>query len=286
LTVCADAKIPSCVSRAQSFSKEHGLPLILDEQGDFAGAFFCKKKPPLTISENLSYLPPYILYYDDKGASILQTEKGAPGPVTASFLGGKTEHRRQFGGGKGQLIAKAVGLNQGVVPEVLDASAGLGRDAFVLASLGCKLTMLERSPVIVELLSCALEEALGTEIDEIITRMQLISANSSEWLGLQNDAVADVIYLDPMYPHRGKSSLVKKEMRLFQTLVGEDLDDAELLSAALKKARYRVVVKRPRKGLTIKGTAPSYQLTGKSCRYDIYSIKSLAGLKGRSEGVV
>jgi len=286
LTVCADAKFPSCVSRAKSFSKEHGLPLILDEQGDFAEAFFGKKKPPLTISENLSALPPYILYYQNKGASILQTEKGAPGPVTASFLGGKTEHRRQFGGGKGQLIAKAVGLNQGVVPEVLDASAGLGRDAFVLASLGCKLTMLERSPVIAELLSCALEEALGTEIDEIITRMQLISANSSEWLSLQNNAVADVIYLDPMYPHREKSSLVKKEMRLFQTLVGEDLDDAELLSAALKKARYRVVVKRPRKGLTIKGSAPSYQLAGKSCRYDIYSIKSLAGLKGRSEGVI
>jgi len=139
--------------------------------------------------------------------------------------------------------------------------------------------MVERSPVIAELLSCALEEGRGTVIDDIVTRMQLISANSSKWLDAQNDAVADVIYLDPMYPHREKSSLVKKEMRLFQMLVGEDLDDAELLSAALKKARYRVVVKRPRKGLAIEGLAPSYQLMGKSCRYDIYSIKSITGLK-------
>ena len=252
---------------------------MLDANGHFREDLLNKKRPALSTSINPDVLPPYILYYQNAGVSILQTEKGAPGPVTASFLGGKTEHRRQFGGGKGQLIAKAVGLHQGVVPDVLDASAGLGRDAFVLASLGCKLTLVERSPVIVELLTCALEEAKGTELDDIVARMQLISANSSEWLNVQSHPVADVIYLDPMYPHRGKSSLVKKEMRLFQTLVGEDLDDAALLSAALSKARYRVVVKRPRKGLAIEGGAPSYQLMGKSCRYDIYTIKSLAELK-------
>jgi len=274
------------VSRAKAFSEKHRLPFFLDEQGDLSETSLNKKKSSRAAKNKTTPLPPYILYYQDKGVSILQTEKGAPGPVTASFLGGKTEHRRQFGGGKGQLIAKAVGLNHGVVPEVLDASAGLGRDAYVLASLGCKLKMVERSPVIAELLSCALEEGRGTVIDEIVARMQLISANSSKWLDAQNDAVADVIYLDPMYPHREKSSLVKKEMRLFQVLVGEDLDDAELLSAALKKARYRVVVKRPRKGLAIEGATPSYQLMGKSCRYDIYSIKSLAGLKVKTEEIV
>jgi 16S rRNA (guanine1516-N2)-methyltransferase len=279
LSVSVDANFPSCVNRAKAFSVKHNLPFFLDEQGELVENSFNKKKHPSLTSKNPTPLPAYILYYQNDGVSILQTEKGAPGPVTASFIGGKTEHRRQFGGGKGQLIAKAVGLNQGVVPEVLDASAGLGRDAFVLASLGCKLTLLERSPVISELLSCALEEAQGSVVDEVVGRMQLISANSTDWLNAQSDAVADVIYLDPMYPHREKSSLVKKEMRLFQALVGEDLDDAELLSAALQKARYRVVVKRPRKGTAIKGAAPSYQLMGKSCRYDIYSIKSISGLK-------
>jgi len=283
LSVCADSSFPLAVSRAQSFSEKHQLPFVLDEHGELASASFSnKKKSNCKVPESLINPPPYILYYQGHSVSILQTEKGAPGPVSASFLGGKTEHRRQFGGGKGQLIAKAVGLNNGVVPEVLDASAGLGRDAFVLASLGCKLMLLERSPVIAELLSCALEEARDTAIDEIIARMQLTQVNSSEWLEQQEFAVADVIYLDPMYPHREKSSLVKKEMRLFQVLVGEDFDDAELLSAALKKARYRVVVKRPRKGLAIEGATPSYQLTGKSCRYDIYSIKSLAGLKSEA----
>jgi len=222
---------------------------------------------------------PYILSYRDKLTSVIQTEKGAPGPVSASFIGGKTAHRLQFGGGKGQMIAKATGLNKGVVPSILDATAGLGRDAFVLASLGCQVTLLERSPIIGELLASALREAKYSDIGDITSRMKLIQADSTAWLNEQESAVADVIYLDPMYPHREKSSLVKKEMRLFQTLVGEDLDDAALLSAALKKARYRVVVKRPRKADAISGIKPSLQLIGKSCRYDIYALKRIEELK-------
>ena len=227
-------------------------------------------------------LYPYILLFEDKQVSVVQTEKGAPGPITASFLNGKITHRLQFGGGKGQMIAKAVGLNKGVYPSVLDATAGLGRDAFVLASLGCELTLLERSPIISELLYSAFEEAKNTELNEIIQRMNFISTDATQWLNEQSETVADVIYLDPMYPHRDKSSLVKKEMRLFQTLVGEDIDDSALLSAALEKARYRVVVKRPRKGKEIEGFKPSLQLNGKSCRYDIYTLKRLDDLKKSS----
>ena len=153
LAVCAEEQSPLCLTRAQDFSTKHGLPLLHDQCDRVAELALGKKKTSATKNKDLKTLPPYILYYQSEGVSIIQTEKGAPGPVSASFLGGKTEHRRQFGGGKGQLIAKAVGLNQGVLPEVLDASAGLGRDAFVLASLGCQLTMIERSPVIAELLS-------------------------------------------------------------------------------------------------------------------------------------
>jgi len=177
------------------------------------------------------------------------------------------------------MIARAVGLNKGVLPSVVDVTAGLGRDAFVLASLGCEVTLLERSPVIGELLFYALKEAEHSEMADIIARMTYIQADATNWLKQQASAVADVVYLDPMYPHREKSSLVKKEMRLFQALVGEDLDDARLLEAALEKARYRVVVKRPRKGDAIKGQKPSLQLMGKSCRYDIYTLKRLEDLK-------
>ena len=40
----------------------------------------------------------------------------------------------------------------GVNPHIVDATAGLGRDAFLLASLGAKVTLIERSPMMYELL--------------------------------------------------------------------------------------------------------------------------------------
>ncbi len=222
---------------------------------------------------------PYVMVYAESCVSLVQTGKGAPGPVSASFLGGKNVHRLKFGGGKGQLIAKAVGLKSGVIPHVLDCTAGLGRDAFVLASLGCRMTLLERSPVVAELLSSALDEARESELAEIVERMCLFNADAIDWLATYAGDAPDVIYLDPMYPHREKSSQVKKEMRLFHDLVGQDQDDAALLARALETARCRVVVKRPRKGSAIEGQTPSFQLQGKSCRYDIYTKASLSSLK-------
>ena len=75
-----------------------------------------------------------------------------------------------------------------------------------------------------------------------------------------------------------KSALVKKEMRLFRPLVGDDLDAPALLAAALQLASHRVVVKRPRKAPPIEGIKPGYVLEGKSSRYDVYPKKKLTDL--------
>lgn len=233
--------------------------------------------------ETFSDLPhTYVLSYEPDGLFLKQAKKGGPGAINPSFLVGKNAHRRQFGGGKGQLIAKAVGIKPGLTPMVLDATAGLGRDAFVLASLGCQVQMLENSPIVHELLRWALEEAGDSEIEDVARRMQLERANAVEWLAGHAERVADVIYLDPMYPHRDKSAAVKKEMRAFHDLVGPSEDEEALLEIALQRARYRVVVKRPRKGVTISGATPSYQLAGKSSRYDIYTLASIDHLKNNA----
>ena len=242
---------------------------------------FCQENA-LQLFHRLDDLPtPYVLAYRETGLELLQTGKGAPGPISASFIQGKNAHRRQFGGGKGQLIAKAVGIKSGILPQVLDATAGLGRDAFVLATLGCQVTMLERSPVVAELLRSALEEASNSEVSDIAERMKLHRTNAVDWLK-STEQIADVVYLDPMYPERDKSALVKKEMRAFHDLVGPGEDDALLLEAALERARYRVVVKRPRKGVCIEGGTPSLQLAGKSSRYDIYTIRSMEQLRSEA----
>ena len=70
------------------------------------------------------------------------------GGIFVDFVGGAMAHRRKFGGGRGEAVAKAVGIKGDYLPDVVDATAGLGRDAFVLASVGCRVRMLERNPVV------------------------------------------------------------------------------------------------------------------------------------------
>jgi 16S rRNA (guanine1516-N2)-methyltransferase len=238
---------------------------------------FCRQHH-LTLAEVApeQVATPLVLVYADNDCYLQPTGPKAPGPVRASFVDGAVEHRRRFGGGKGQMIAKAVGLNKGVTPSVLDATAGLGRDAWVLASLGCEVQMLERSPVIAELLRFALDQAHRSELADIAARLSLKCIDAHAFLAQQQEPCADVIYLDPMYPHRDKSAAVKKEMKLFQGLIGADSDAHTLLDLALTCARHRVVVKRPARGETLTTRQPDYQLPGKSCRYDIYTLKRLA----------
>ncbi|MBL4829645.1 MAG: class I SAM-dependent methyltransferase [Aliivibrio sp.] len=201
------------------------------------------------------------------------------GAIFVDLAGGAVAHRRKFGGGKGQAIAKAVGLNKGATPVVLDGTAGLGRDAFVLASLGCKVQMVERHPVVAALLDDGLARAkvdgeIGGWVSE---RMSLIHASSHDALNALVDnpdfVSPDVVYLDPMYPHpenKKKSALVKKEMRVFQSLVGADLDADDLLTPALALASKRVVVKRPDYAPWLAEQKPSMAIETKKNRFDVY----------------
>ena len=203
-------------------------------------------------------------------------------PVLVDFVGGKAGHRRKFGGGKGQDIAKAVGLNKGVTPHVLDGTGGLGRDAFVLASLGCTVTLIERSPVIAALLQDGINRARqNSDVAGIASRMTLLNDDSRQAMQklAEDKQRFDVVYLDPMFPHREKSALVKKEMRIFQDLLTGDPDADELLAPAEALADYRVVVKRPRPAPDLAGKEPTYRLEGKACRYDIHAFKAFGADK-------
>lgn len=220
---------------------------------------------------------PVIAFFDEEGLGLQVTGKGAPGPVRAEFVTGKMGYRREHGGGAGQLVAKAVGLQKTrATLHVVDATAGLGQDAFVLAGLGCQVTLFERNPVIHALLADGLARAaLNTDCAAVVERMRLLEGSSLDWLREAGTDSVDVIYLDPMFPHRDKSALVKKEMQVFRTIVGDDEDAGDLLAGALECARYRVVVKRPRKAPAIEGAEPTTRIEGKSSRYDVYAIKGL-----------
>ena len=186
------------------------------------------------------------------------------------FLSGKSEYRRLHGGGRGELIAKAIGIKLQANPSVLDLTAGLARDAYVLACLGCNVTMIERSEIIYRLVEDAIRRA---KVDEEFKKLHLnlIHAEAKDYLKkLPDENIPDVIYMDPMFPERKKSALVKKEMRILKAIVGGDEDADLLLELALKKAKKRVVVKRPRYAEALKGPKPDVVFPGKSSRFDVY----------------
>ncbi|GHF89347.1 class I SAM-dependent methyltransferase [Thalassotalea marina] len=211
----------------------------------------------------------YVLQVNLQHLELIKVDEPKLGAIKVDFVEGASAHRRKFGGGRGQDIAKAVGLKHGFTPHVLDATAGLGRDAFVLASLGCTVSLMERNPVVAALLDNGLERAkLSPDTAEIAQRMSLVHASSIDNMPTVTDI--DVVYLDPMYPHREKSAAVKKEMRVFQSLVGEDLDSDDLLTPAIALANYRVVVKRPSYAEPLANQKPSTSIKMKKNRFDVY----------------
>lgn len=210
----------------------------------------------------------HYLYLAAQGLELRHPDQPTP-LIYIDFINGQARHRRLYGGGRSQPLGRAMGLKSGVSPKIYDVTAGLGRDAFVLASLGCTVTLVERSPILAALLSDGLYR-LGqeTELQEIYQRLHLVHHNSIEWLATCE--AAEVIYLDPMYPKRQKTALVKKEMRLLQTLIGQDEDAPQLLHAALRQARQRVVVKRPKSAPPLSEISPHYCISSENTRYDVY----------------
>lgn len=159
---------------------------------------------------------------------------------------------------------------------MLDATAGLGRDAVVLAGLGCEVTMLERSPVVAALLQDGLERAksdmkFGAWLKQ---RMLFRPGDAIDFMQTASGPGHDVVYLDPMYPQQDKTALAKKEMRVLRELAGDDADADQLLQAALGYASRRVVVKRSPRAAPLSGRTPDHQWTGNRARYDAYFIRA------------
>lgn len=190
--------------------------------------------------------------------------------LICDFVGGPVGHRMRHGGGHGQALPKAVGFKGGTTPEIVDATAGLGRDAFLLASLGAQVTLIERSAHMYQLLKAGMERARSENKDyaKIIARMTLMKGDAKDILP---SLKPKIVLIDPMHPPRQKSALVKKEMRMIREIVGTDQDSTELLEVALGTATSRVVLKWPMRAAPMVGIKkPSHQISGKSTRYDVF----------------
>jgi 16S rRNA (guanine1516-N2)-methyltransferase len=244
-----------------------------NDQYDKAIRLSRKLSIPLVLQETEAY--EFLLLYSANGLTLKHTGKNGLGPIMLSFTSPSMTYRIRHGGGRNQVLGRAVGLKKGWQPTVIDATTGLGRDGFILACLGCHVHMLERSPILAALLEDALQrlEQSGQFAEVVKKRLRFTETDSIDFLQkLQQKDYPDVVYLDPMYPERTKSSLVKKEMRLLRGLAGDDQDATKLLTTSLERARNRVVVKRPRLAPTLNSRKPSHQITGKTSRFDVYLI--------------
>lgn len=201
-------------------------------------------------------------------------EKPGLGAICVDFCSGANRHRRLFGGGRRQALLKAVGRKKGSTPSVVDATAGLGRDAFVLASYGCRVHMIERSPAVAALLEdglrrAALDPQIGPWVKERMSMVQDDSCRALYALPFEPDC----IYMDPMFPKRKKAAQVKKEMYIFQALIKDEAGIDELFKISLTIARQRVIVKRPVKAPWLNQKRPDTAIKQVKHRFDIYLTK-------------
>ena len=225
----------------------------------------------------------FYLYWRNQQLTLKDQSNKKPVDISIDFCSGKNRHRLQFGGGYGQPLARAVNAKPQQPHTICDATGGLGQDAFVFASLGCDVVLVEQSKIVAALLNDALQRALDSvEIKPIAKRIQLHQFDSCRLPQLWPLKEApSTVYLDPMYPQSGKSAAAKKGMNTLQRLLpleqalttsntGSLNDESSLLRAAMATATQRVVVKRPSKAPPLPGSTPVGSVRSPNTRYDLY----------------
>ena len=212
----------------------------------------CFKKDA-QLPENIRF----VLAYGKVGLGLIDRHQPAFSPLCLDF---SVVPRME---GK-QPLLRAIGDRR---QSVIDATAGLARDSLLMANHGFALVAIERSAVVVSLLNDALARCGQGRAGNF----QLIQGDSRELLQCQQ-VRADVIYLDPMYPVRRKSSAARrKSIQILRALVGDDADTERLFEAALSAAKNKVVVKRPPDVKPLRAN-PAASFTAKLVRYDVYPV--------------
>ena len=206
------------------------------------------------------------IHFDSKGVSLSGFGLTYQGDFAETMMHRVTNGRLQH-----EMLVKAASSEK-EGRKAIDATAGMGEDAFLLAAQGDEVTLYEQNPVVAALLKDAIRRAKKNQIlKDIAGRMKVVEADSVECMSKLLDPV-DVIYLDPMFPARQKSSLINKKLQLIQKLEPPCSEETDLFDAALKVCPSRIIVKRPLKSECLAGREPSYTLKGKAIRYDCYVL--------------
>ena len=227
--------------------------------------------------EKLQYI-----YYQGKGKGDKMKGKTC---FTCDFDDGALQNRILAQSTNRSPLLKALGFSPGDKDrqgklKLLDATAGLAEDSFLMAHFADHVTVVERSP----LLHVILEDGLMRAKES----MNYITRHTAEKIKLEEcgDSIClfeklleqhpttypDVVFLDPMHEEKyGKAALPKFKIQLARKLVGRgnEKDHQLLLEKAIPIARQRVVFKRPITALLDPKT--TFSVTGgRAVRYDVY----------------
>lgn len=212
----------------------------------------------------------WILHFSEQRLSLSHSSKEHLGNIHADL----SASRHRFFNKKKlahELLIKAIGGVAEPVRRIVDATAGLGTDSVLMAAAGHELTMIEQSPV----LAALLEQALTLDA---VANLTLRSGDALQRLPeLAGENPPHIVYLDPMFPSHGKSSLARKQLQALKELLPtvSEQAEAQLLETALQVASHRVVVKRPMRAQPLPGPKPGFAYKGKLVRYDCYAIARL-----------
>ncbi|MFO1258034.1 MAG: class I SAM-dependent methyltransferase [Gammaproteobacteria bacterium] len=206
-----------------------------------------------------------------EGLTLNLLEGDQPKTLRIDFADPHLQFRIKRARHQGDPLLKAFGLKPIHPAHIVDATAGLGQDAFVLAALGHTITLFEKHPNIHSLLVDALQRAeQKADLLDIVRRITLYSGDACEGLSKLNFK-PEYIYLDPMFPEKKKSALSKQSMEILKQIC--DLSEQpELLTAARQFALKRVVVKRPIHAPALGDQTASFSHRYQSCRFDVYVI--------------
>ena len=242
------------------------ITILVKKGGDkaLAESFANRINSPILDKEG----PELTVLFDSKGVSLTGYKLSYQGDFTDDMLRRVTDGRLMH-----EMISKAVKTDETGL-KAIDATAGMGEDALLIAANGYDVTLHEQNPVIALLLKDAIRRAKKHPVlKDIVSRMHVVEGDSVDILNARLDPV-DLIYLDPMFPGRQKSGLINKKLQLIQKMEAPCSEESALFDAAISAGPSKIVVKRPLKAPFLADRKPNYSLDGKAIRYDIYVINN------------
>lgn len=164
-----------------------------------------------------------------------------------------------------EAIVKACGVkNKGAI-KILDLTAGWGSDAFMLASSGANVTLVERDPIVFLLL----EDGIRRLLEVMPYGMQAINIDAMEYLDSYS-LDFDVIYLDPIRKLQNSNAKNKKEMEMLRSIIQKDQHYENLLNKILTIPNKKVVLKLGKKEILESRLKPNFIIKGTNTKFLVF----------------